>query len=91
LLANRDIATQFLETQPEPADTADSKAKKKSKRWKTTEPDVDYAAEKAASDILLRSAGVLHPELAQSALGNFLAGPTATVRAGRCDSGRMGP
>lgn len=61
LLADRGITTQFLATQPEPTDPEDSTTKKKPKRRKKAETDVDHAAENAASDLLLRSAGFCTP------------------------------
>lgn len=98
LLATYGIATQFIATSP--PDDGKKKPGPSSTKAATARQKVDaakdYAASSAAADLLLRNAGVIHPELGTAILGGFLA-DTAHQKVQlvglhiRSQTGRSGP
>ncbi|MEV6370136.1 RNaseH domain-containing protein [Micromonospora musae] len=72
LLAQLGITTQFLATPPAPPTSADVPRQRQRKADKQATAKVDHPAMAAAADLLLRSAGILHPDLTGDILQDFL-------------------
>ncbi|WP_064446379.1 RNaseH domain-containing protein [Micromonospora sp. NBRC 110037] len=73
LLSRLDITAQFLATPPPPT-TTDAPRRQPVKTTTATTAKADHPAMAAAADLLLRTTGVLHPDLARDILRDFLDG-----------------
>jgi hypothetical protein len=71
-LAQDRISSQFMATLPAPTEESpDTPAPRRGRRQQTTS-SIDHSAMAGASDLLLRTIGVVHPDLASDILLDFL-------------------